>query len=320
MKVAVVGAGLAGLACARRLHAAGAEVTLFDKARRPGGRLATRRVDGLLFDHGGQYATAKGADFQAFIADAGDLIAPWDASAKHPRWVGVPGMSAFAQAAERRGIGTLHCSRQVCLLSRQPDGWHLRHQDARVIRPGVVVDDADHAGPFERLVLALPPPQSAPLLAAIGHAFAGRLSAVDMQPCWCLMLAFDERQPGADTQTLDDGPLSWIARDSSRPGRAPRPDCWIAHAGPSWSRLHLEQEPAVVLARLHDAFIAETGIAAAPRHAAVHRWRYARTETPLGEPCLSDRATGLVVCGDWCLGARVEAAFDSGLAAASACS
>ena len=317
-RIAVVGAGLAGLACAQRLHAQGCAVTLFDKARRPGGRLATRRADGLLFDHGAQYATARGAGFQAFIAEAGDLIAPWDPAAAHPRWVGVPGMSAFAQAAERRGIGTLHANRQVTFISRGADGWRLRHQDAATVRPGAVTDAGERAGPFDRLVLALPPTQAAPLLASLAHAFAEAAAAVEMQPCWCLMLAFDERQPGPDTRTLEDGPPSWIARDSSRPGRAPLPDTWIVHASPSWSRDHLEHEVGFVRPALREAFAATTGIGAEPRLAAVHRWRYARTETPLGRACLWDPA-GLAVCGDWCLGAKVEAAFDSGRAAAEAC-
>ena len=43
-----------------------------------------------------------------------------------------------------------------------------------------------------------------------------------------------------------------------------------------------------------------------------HRWRYARVGAPLGEACLLDRSAGIGLCGDWCLDARVEAAFMSG--------
>ena len=35
-------------------------------------------------------------------------------------------------------------------------------------------------------------------------------------------------------------------------------------------------------------------------------------EAPLGEPFLADWDTGLACCGDWCLDARIEAAFMSG--------
>ncbi len=317
-RIAVIGAGMAGLSCARLLHADGAEVVLFDKGRRPGGRLATRRVDGLRFDHGAQYATAGGAAFQAFLAGAGERVAAWDPASPRPRWVGLPGMSAFAEAAAQGGIGTLLPLRQVTLIERAPPGWLVHHQDAAAVRPGMVGPGGECAGPFDRIVLALPPPQAAPLLAALGHDFAAIVGAVVMEPCWAMMLAYAERQHGVDRWT-PDGPLSWIARDSSRPGRARLPDCWVAHGSPAWSDAHLECEPEAVLTELHAAFIAATGIEAAPMHRAGHRWRYARTERPLGQDCLSDPPAGLVVCGDWCLGGRVEAAFESGRAAAAAC-
>ncbi len=291
---------MAGLACAQRLNAAGAEVTIFEKGRRPGGRLATRRRDGFSFDHGAQYATARGPAFQAFLADAAGLVAPWDASAAHPRWVGVPGMSAFAEAAERRGIGRLLTGRHVSFLIRTDKGWHLRHLDAATTRPGTVIDEGERAGPFDRVVLALPAMQAAGLLSALDHGFAAAVAAVVTAPCWTLMLAFSERQPGPDTRT-PEGVLDWIARDSSRPGRPMLPDAWVANAGPAWSRGNLEREPGAVLADLQAVFRAETGIEAAPAYAAVHRWRYARTESPLGQACLWDPA-GLAVCGDWCLG------------------
>ena len=41
-------------------------------------------------------------------------------------------------------------------------------------------------------------------------------------------------------------------------------------------------------------------------------------ETPLGQEYLWDRSARIGVCGDWCLGARVEAAYDSGVALARA--
>ena len=303
IRTAIVGAGMAGLTCAQALR--GHEVTVFDKGRRPGGRLATRRVDGLTFDHGAQYATARGPAFQAFIEQAPNLIAPWDPAAKHPRWVGIPGMSAFARAAEQAGIGSLHLQCQIRAITRDGASWHLHH-------------DSGSAGPFDRVVLALPAPQAAPLLAALGHDFAAHVAGVAMQPCWCLMLAFESRQPGPDTRTPEHGALAWIARDSSRPGRDPLPDCWVAHAGPDWSQAHLEDPPDRIEAALRAAFTEATAIAVAPRYAAVHRWRFARTESPLGAPCLWD-SSGLAVCGDWCLGGKVEAAFDSGRAAAAAC-
>ena len=307
---------MAGLACAGALHRTGAAVTVFDKSRRVGGRLATRRVDSVLFDHGAQYATVRDPVFAATMqamAAAGHA-APWPAAGEG-RWSGVPGMSALARHMEQDGIGTLHAGRHVAFLHRDGGGWRVRHRDASDTRPGLVSDaGGELAGPFDRVAVALPAPQAAGLLHP--HAFAAEAANAPMAPCWAAMLAFEEATAAPDLLRPEAGPLRWIARDSSRPGRAAAPECWVAHATPEWSRDHLEQPVEAVLAALRAAFAAETGTKAAARFAAVHRWRYALAEAPLGTPALWDAAAGLGVCGDWCLGARVEAAFLSGRALA----
>ena len=68
-----------------------------------------------------------------------------------------------------------------------------------------------------------------------------------------------------------------------------------------------------VQAKLTKAFAEITGIRAEPAHAEVHRWRYAKTEKPLGQSFLWDAKARVGLCGDWCLGHRVENAFVSGL-------
>lgn len=54
MTVAVVGAGLAGLACARRLQTAGRDVVVLEASDGVGGRVRTDVVDGFLLDRGFQ--------------------------------------------------------------------------------------------------------------------------------------------------------------------------------------------------------------------------------------------------------------------------
>ncbi len=307
---------MAGLACAQACVAAGLTVSVFDKGRRPGGRLATRRAGGTAFDHGAQYATARGAPFAGFLAaaESAGQAAVWRAAGgEHPRWVGTPGMSSLAAAMVDGGVGSLFMDRHVAWLQRDAGVWQLRHHPAQETPPGMVgAAGGSAAGPFDAVVLALPSVQAAGLLGAIGHDFAAALRPVTVAPCWTLMVAFDASQAGPDIAVPDGGDLAWIARNASRPGRAPHPDGWVAHATPAWSRAHLERPADAVLPLLLAAFTAATGIAAAPSYAAAHRWRYAQTESPLGEPCLWDPAQRLAVCGDWCLGARVEAAWTSG--------
>ena len=317
--VAIVGAGLAGLSCARSLAAYGVRVALFDKGRRPGGRLATRRVDVagqvFSFDHGAQYVTARGPGFAA-VLDAAHA-ATWPDG---ERRVGMPRMSAVPRAlADGLDIAL---GRQVTEILGEPGAWRLRHIDATLVRPGrpLPTDPPEESGPFGAVVLAIPAAQAGPLLAGPAPRLAAVLEGVRMAPCWTLMAAFTERLPiEADTLRPAGGPIAWAARDSAKPGRDKTTECWVVQAGAEWSRANLEKSPADATAQLLAAFASLAGIALpAPAFAAAHRWRYALVEAPLGAPCLWEPGLGLGAAGDWCIGARAEAAVDSGAAMATA--
>jgi hypothetical protein len=79
--------------------------------------------------------------------------------------------------------------------------------------------------------------------------------------------------------------------------------------------VEFDQPVQAVQRALLERFAAHAG-RALPRAlvADAHRWRHARVEAPLGEPCLFDAESGIGFCGDWCLGARAEAAWESGTA------
>jgi predicted NAD/FAD-dependent oxidoreductase len=106
--------------------------------------------------------------------------------------------------------------------------------------------------------------------------------------------------------------ISWLARESSKPGRG-SVERWTVQASPLWSAKHLEDDAERIKAKMLKGFAEITGIRAEPSWAQVHCWRFAQTTTPLGQPFVLDASLGLGVCGDWCLGHRVEDAFVSGL-------
>jgi renalase len=80
-----------------------------------------------------------------------------------------------------------------------------------------------------------------------------------------------------------------------------------------WSQEHLEDDADTVKGKLLRAFTEVTGIKAEPTYAEVHRWRYSQTIKPLGKQFIWNDAKRIGVCGDWCIGHRVEDAFLSGL-------
>ena len=318
LEVAIIGAGLSGLACARSLSDSGIRVQVFDKSRGPGGRMATRRQGDLRFDHGAQYFTVRDPRFRRWVErwHADGLVARWPGTIavvrkgeisfkvdSTERWVGVPGMSAICGRLAS-GLEVTYGSRIVHLEHRD-NRWRLR------------TADGTDAGRFDAVVVSAPAPQTAALLAAPAAHLAERTAEVDMAPCWAAMVSFpDTLGLDFDGAFVEDSPLGWISRNNTKPGRPPN-ESWILHATPDWSRKHLELDQEVAAQWLVDAFYGAVGRhLPRPTSLTAHRWRFALPVNPLAEPCLFDQDLGLAACGDWASGPRVEGAFLSGCAAA----
>ena len=307
MRIAIVGAGMAGLSCGQRLSRLGHEVRLFDKGRGPGGRMATRRMeDGgttLHFDHGAQYFTARDPRFVEQVAhwEASGVAARW-AAAGDDAWVGTPAMNAPLKAmAGELGVqfGT-----RIEQLVRDGEGWQIDGEGAPDAR-------------FDAVLVAVPAEQAGPLLQPHAPAMATLADQTASDPCWTLMAGFEAPLALVQDTLRQRGPIGWAARNNAKPGRASE-ECWVVQASPEWSRAHLEDNAETVAAALLAA-LAEANGGPLPRQlgATAHRWRFARSGTA-GEEALWDAEQRIGVCGDWLIGPRVEAAYMSGLLLAEA--
>ena len=317
LPIAIIGAGLAGISAARALIARGHAVTIFDKGRGPGGRLATRRIEAegrkLQFDHGAQYLRAESADFASALTEAG--TAPWPDAARR---VGVPSMSAVPRAL----LGDIPCvaARHVGQITGQPDAWTLRHWDARQVRPGKPLPETapEEAGPFAAVLLTMPATQAREVLGQHAPRLHDALAAIRYAPCWTVMAAFNTPLALPETLRPEEHAIGWAARDSAKPARDAGQENWVIQAGPAWTRAHLEL-PAEDIAQPLMAALASFSAAPlpAPFMAVAHRWRYSLLEAPLGEPCLWDDAARIGYASDGCIGGRAEAAWQSGAALAA---
>ncbi len=311
VSIAVIGGGIAGLACARELARADARVTVFERSRGLGGRLGTRRQGNFAFDHGAQFVTARSRSFVKYveIAARAGVASPWkprvqedDRSWGAPieDWhVGAPGMSAFLRPLAR-GID-LQIGVAVHELLQGQRGWELQTDSGRESRI------------FDAVAVAVPAPQAMTLLGPHGRAFR-HLTDVRMAPCWTAMMAFERAiDAGSEARRWTRGPLSWAACDSSKPQRPAGPQCWVVHAAPAWSREHLEADAQEAARALLHEFANALGLTLPPPvFLLAHRWRHALVEQPLGLPCLVDEEIAAGACGDWCIAPRVEAAYESG--------
>src|SRR5215212_362652 len=79
MTVVVVGAGIAGIACAVELASARVDVRVVDRGRAVGGRMASKRIDGRPVDLGAAYFTVRDPEFAQVVARwrTAGLARPW---------------------------------------------------------------------------------------------------------------------------------------------------------------------------------------------------------------------------------------------------
>lgn len=302
MDVAIVGAGIAGLACGRKLSDAGVRVTIFDKGRGLGGRVATRRIDTLQFDHGAQHVTAKAEGFASILSqltDAG-VLAAWPEPRAAARLVAVPGMSALAKALAA-GLD-IRLSTQINTVTPMEGGWRVQG------------DALDHHA--SHLIMTVPAPQAQALLGA-RNPLAVPLGGIRFAPCLTL-LAVTAGSADFSARSTPEEPLAWIARDNSKPGRPQTgASMWIAQAGEAFSQQHLDKDLDAIAREMLPLFCDAIGASAAEvSYAAGHRWRYAHAAHPLGEAFLMSPDRRLYAGGDWCLGTTIESAWQSGTAIA----
>ncbi|PTL60122.1 NAD(P)/FAD-dependent oxidoreductase [Paraconexibacter algicola] len=297
MRVAVIGAGVTGLTCARALDAAGVEVVVLEKARGAGGRLSSRRTDHGGFDHGGavlrrdEVRDVAGVELASFAPRLAGVEAAlgWQPVGVVP----VPTASALPKALAA-GL-TLRAATHVAPLPA--DGpLTLRGLD------GSTIDTVDH------VVVTAPAPQVAELLAHRAPGLAERAAAAEMTPCWTAMIALHEPAGLPFDAIRERGPVHWAVAESAKPGRDGG-ERWTVQATAAFSAEHLEDPPetvgAALLAALGQIALEEDVPANAlalrqPALLQAHRWRYARVARALPEPLLHDAPAGVLAAGDWC--------------------
>lgn len=323
-EVLIVGAGLSGLLAALRLQQAGHQVTVLDKARTTGGRLATRQIGPGVADTGAQFFTVREAAFQHYV-DAwqraglvyiwstgwsdGSLIAgaPNDG---YPRYAVKDGMNALAQhlteqlAAQGTTIRTEH---RITQLRQLGERWQ-------------VTDEQGQQFTSDALLLTPPVPQSLAFLDAgnVGLSPEDRaaLERIAYAPCLCALFWLEGEMtlpaPGALQRPGTD--LAWVA-DNQRKGISPAATLVTVHAGPAYSATHYDVPEDELLATFQASLQPFLRGKFKLHEAQLKRWRYALpTVTHPARYLQAQGLPPLYFGGDAFGGPRVEGAALSGLA------
>ena len=313
-RIAVIGAGLSGLVVARRLNKV-ADVTVFEKSRGPGGRMATRYADEYEFDHGAQFFIARTADFRAFLQPliADNVVANWAAQfaeldrgetrkmrswgSENPHYVGTPRMNDIGKYLSR-GVEILTNTR-IEAIERTGTCWT------------VTDSDRNEFGYYDWVILTAPAPQTA----VLGAAFPDLVEICNkrsMQACFALMLGFAEKiDLEWQAALVRNADISWISVNSSKPRRK-TPFTLLVHSTNAWADMHIDDD----FERIKDHMLEEASLACGvdlrqTEHRELHRWRYANADKHHGQQFYIDGDTQLAACGDWLVRGRVEAAFTS---------
>ncbi|MGZ9057654.1 MAG: NAD(P)/FAD-dependent oxidoreductase [Burkholderiaceae bacterium] len=311
-RIAVIGAGIAGLSCARMLSARGAKVTLFEQGRRPGGRAATLRTEFGNFDHGAQYFTVQSHAFERAVAQwlqagvakrwSGRIIAiegaaTEDKTASTTRYTGADGMIAIAKHLSE-GLD-VRLDTRIGSVLRTGTRWSLLDEAERSPAPGG----------FDALVLAMPSTQAAQL-AGVPPTLVQHLRMVEWRPCWAGVLTLQVASGFDFTGAFvnDHAALAWVARELDESGA----ERWVLHATPDWTVTHLNMPSDDVASLLAQALAERFNFGFRPAYVAAHRWPYATPVRPLLERYLWDAKARIGAVGDWCQGPRFEGAYLSG--------
>lgn len=322
-RIAIIGAGMAGLTAATQL-APHAHVEVFEKSWRAGGRMATRHYDSYSFDHGAQYFTAKSEAFQQFLQPwlAQGVVMPWHAQvalftgykrtgwqdwrAQHPRYVAQPHMDSLCRALA--APLTVHYQTQIETIKHKAGQWQLHTQQGQ------------NLGSFDWVIVAIPAEQACALMPTDFEHLA-RLQACQTLPCHTLMLGFaEEPEVDFDAARFQESALSWLSINHHKPQRPQSPATWVLHANNHWSAQHSAQTndwiEQTLLIHLQKALAQPLQ----PDYQVLQRWRYANVTVAAEEAALFDVTKQLTFIGDGCLGGKVEAAFLSGIAGAKSVS
>lgn len=312
-KLAIIGAGISGLACATQLKKLGFNVTIFEKSKGVSGRMSTRTKDDWQCDHGAQYFTASDGAFaaevqrwqQAGVADVWQpILQAFDGEnfsvkkSTKVRYVGTPRQTSPAKwLAQSLNVQAATTINQVNFINNQ---WQLASNEHGAITQT-----------FDALILAIPSVQAQALLQISAPTLATVAASVKMQGCWTLMCRFnDALNLPFDGLFITNNLLSWVARDSAKPGRNVNNETWVLHASNQWSEAHIEDDAETVAAQMIGALISLGG--KMPQTYTAHRWRYADCANYLALGNVWDADLKLGLCGDWLNGGKVQGAWLSG--------
>lgn len=338
-RIAIIGAGLSGLAAAFRLSETDHEIVVFEKSKGYAGRAASRLRNGCRYDHGANYFKLNCNEVARLLFEdlpTDDLcrilgdVCPFDRSGTISP--GDPVQNAGAKWNYRGGINTLgklmvevgqldvRRESRISALELDKDGWSLSGE-------GV-----EETGKFDTILLTAPAPQSVELLGSLSGEegitlpLIAELKRAQYHSQFSVIFNYLGKYslPGEAYALINsdrEHPIAWLSHENQKAGRVPPGETLlIAQMAPDWTQDHYHEPLATII---EDADKAVRGLLPEldlprPQWADTQRWRYAHPHTAASlEATKPGAQIGLFLAGDAFIGkGRIPRTIETGFAAA----
>ncbi len=289
----IIGGGITGLMAGTILQRHGINVTILDKGRGIGGRLATRRIrqpsSGQgIFDYGAQFFTVSDPTFQLWVDQwvQQGIITPWSNQLTETGTICYRGCDSNRSIAQYLAQNLeIHTQTRVTKIVWDGSQWRVETEQEKLFYG-------------TRLILTPPVPQSLALLEdsaiAIPSLLKHRLAQVSYHPCLSVLALLDHKSliPEPGGLRLKDASLAWIASNYQK-GISPEGFAITLHSTPEFSQAYWDVDNEVVVEKLLK--IASPWLNASVIDYQVHRWRYSHPKTVYGDLYLVLEEPGLLI-------------------------
>lgn len=316
--IAVIGAGMAGVAAAHRLRDEGYTVRIIEANDRVGGRCATYRSGDAIFDYGAQYFTVRDPRFQSYVDDwlGRGIVTEWSRGFPGPdgepriddipRYCGTKGMDGMA--ADMVAGMDVRLDSKVDRIAAKGRQWEIWTTNFEVFLADAIVMTV----PMPFVAKCIDAPPWGTLVAA-----ETLMKPIRYKPTLTLMVELDGPSAIPEPGAIDVKRrfVDWIA-DNHRKGISPGCHTITIHAETKFSKDCFDASDSMIAKKLLK--VAERWIGSGVRMWRVRRWQHAAPKTTTDDlSCvMSADPAPIVFAGDGFCGPRVEGAFVSGLEAA----
>ena len=318
--VAVIGAGITGITLANLLQKK-VNLTVFEKSRGVGGRMATRRAKPYQFNHGTQYFKIENKKFKDFMQPLMryKIIKPLETNQieilnkKIIKRTKIYNQKYYTAESNMNSvvkylINNNFSIKLLCKIEKtvkENDKWFI------------IDSDKASYGPYDWLFITIPPNQALEILYN-NFKFLDIIKKIKMRSCYSLMLGFDKiKEFDFDTALFLDEDVQWL---SIRKKIIENKKYYNLLINSSYnfaeknvnsskdkiSNYLINQVSTILNCELNNY-----------DHKALHFWKYAMSEKNNNLGSFFDEDLKVIVCGDWCMNGKVEGAFLSAKDAAS---